>query len=66
MATAQQTLEQFAKEVKDSMKQNNGKWEKMFGDNINAINSVTNNRYRGINQFMLSFKSASKKYKNKV
>jgi len=66
MATAQQTLEQFAKEVIESMKSNNGKWEKMFGENINAINSVTNNRYRGINQLMLSFKSASKKYKNNI
>jgi len=66
MATAQQTLEQFKDDVVSSMKQNNGRWEKMFGDNINAINSVTNNRYRGINQFMLSFKSASKKYKNNI
>jgi len=66
MPTAQQTLEQFKDDVVSSMKQNNGRWEKMFGDNINAINSVTNNRYRGINQFMLSFKSASKKYKNNI
>ena len=66
MATAQQTLEQFKDDVVSSMKQNNGRWEKMFGDNINAINSVSNNRYRGINQFMLSFKSASKKYKNNI
>jgi len=66
MSTAQQTLEQFKDDVVSSMKQNNGRWEKMFGDNINAINSVTNNRYRGINQFMLSFKSASKKYKNNI
>ena len=66
MATAQQTLEQFKDDVVSSMKQNNGRWEKMFGDNINAINSVTNNRYRGINQFMLSFKSESKKYKNNI
>ena len=66
MATAQQTLEQFKDDVVSSMKQNNGRWEKMFGDNINAINSVTNNRYRGINQFMLSFKSASQKYKNNI
>ena len=28
MATAQQTLEQFAKEVIASMKKNNGRWEK--------------------------------------
>ena len=66
MATAQQTLEQFKDDVVSSMKQNNGRWEKMFGDNINAINSVSNNRYRGINQFMLSFKSASQKYKNNI
>ena len=66
MATAQQTLEQFKDDVVSSMKQNNGRWEKMFGDNINAINSVTNNRYSGINQFMLSFKSASQKYKNNI
>jgi len=66
MATAQQTLEQFAKEVIASMKKNNGRWEKMFGENINAFNSVTNNRYRGINQLMLSFTSASKKYKNNI
>ena len=66
MSTAQQTLEQFKDDVVSSMKQNNGRWEKMFGDNINAINSVTNNRYGGINQFMLSFKSESKKYKNNI
>jgi len=66
MATAQQTLEQFKNDVVDSMKKNNGRWEKMFGDNINAVNSVTNNRYSGINQFMLSFKSESKKYKNNI
>ena len=66
MATAQQTLEQFKDDVVSSMKQNNGRWEKMFGDNIDARNSVTNNRYRGINQFMLSFKSESKKYKNNI
>ena len=66
MSTAQQTLEQFKDDVVSSMKQNNGRWEKMFGDNINAINSVTNNRYSGINQFMLSFKSESKKYKNNI
>ena len=59
MATAQQTLEQFKNEVVDSMKKNKGKWQEMFGENINAINSVTNNRYRGINQLMLSFTSAS-------
>ena len=63
---AQQTLEQFAKEVIASMKKNNGRWEKMFGDNIDAINSVTNNRYRGINQLMLSFTSECKKYKNNI
>ena len=66
MATAQQTLEQFANDVVDSMKKNNGRWEKMFGENINAFNSVTNNRYRGINQLMLSFTSESKKYKNNI
>jgi len=66
MATAQQTLEQFAKEVIASMKKNNGRWEKMFGDNINAFNSVTTNRYRGINQLILSFTSESKKYKNNI
>ena len=66
MTTAQQTLEQFKNEVIDSMKKNNGRWEKMFGDNIDALNSVTNNRYNGINQFMLSFKSESKKYKNNI
>ena len=33
---------------------------------INAINSLTNNRYNGINQFMLSFKSESQKYKNNI
>ena len=66
MTTAQQTLEQFKNEVVDSMKKNNGRGEKMFGDNIDAINSVTNNRYRGINQLMLSFTSTSKKYKNNI
>ena len=66
MSTAQQTLEQFKDDVVSSMKQNNGRWEKMFGDNIDASNSVSNNRYRGINQFMLSFKSESKKYKNNI
>jgi antirestriction protein ArdC len=63
---ANQILEQFAKEVIDSMKKNNGRWEKMFGDNIDAINSVTNNRYRGINQLMLSFTSKNKEYKNNI
>ncbi len=63
---ANQILEQFAKEVIDSMKKNNGKWEKMFGENINAFNSTTNNRYRGINQLMLSFTSECKKYKNNI
>jgi len=66
MTTAQQTLEQFAKEVIASMKENNGRWEKMFGENINAFNSTTNNRYRGINQLMLSFTSECKKYKNNI
>ena len=66
MATAQQTLEQFKDDVVSSMKQNIGRWEKMFGENINAFNSVTNNRYRGINQLMLSFTSASKEYKNNI
>ena len=66
MTTAQQTLEQFAKEVIASMKKNNGRWEKMFGENINAFNSTTNNRYRGINQLMLSFTSECKKYKNNI
>ena len=66
MAAAQQTLEQFAKEVIASMKKNNGKWEKMFGENINAFNSVINNSYRGINQLMLSFTSAPKEYKNNI
>ena len=66
MATAQQTLEQFRTEVVDSMKKYQGQWQRMFGENINAINSVTNNRYRGINQLMLSFTSASKKYKNNI
>ena len=63
---ANQILEQFAKEVIDSMKKNNGRWEKMFGKNINAFNSVTNNRYRGINQLMLSFTSENKEYKNNI
>ena len=63
---ANQILEQFAKEVIDSMKKNNGRWEKMFGENINAFNSVTNNRYRGINQLMLSFTSENKEYKNNI
>ena len=63
---ANQILEQFAKEVIDSMKKNNGKWEKMFGENINAFNSTTNDRYRGINQLMLSFTSECKKYKNNI
>ena len=66
MATAQQTLEQFAKEVIASMKKNNGRWEKMFGENINAFNSVTNNRYRGVNQLILSFKSSKLKFKNNI
>ena len=66
MATAQQTLEQFKNDVVDSMKKNNGRWEKMFGENINAFNSVTNNRYRGINQLILSFTSENKEYKNNI
>ena len=63
---ANQILEQFAKEVIDSMKKNNGRWEKMFGENINAFNSTPNNRYRGINQLMLSFTSENKEYKNNI
>ena len=63
---ANQILEQFAKEVIDSIKKNNGRWEKMFGENINAFNSLTNNRYRGINQLMLSFTSENKEYKNNI
>ena len=63
---ANETLEQFAKEVIASMKKNNGRWEKMFGENINAFNSVTNNRYRGINHLMLSFTSENKEYKNNI
>ena len=66
MATAQQTLEQFRTEVVDSMKKYQGQWQRMFGENINAINSVTNNRYRGINQLMLSFTSENKEYKNNI
>jgi len=63
---ANEILEQFAKEVIDSMKKNNGRWEKMFGENINAFNSLTNNRYRGINQLILSFRSENKEYKNNI
>ena len=63
---ANQILEQFAKEVIDSMKKNNGRWEKRFGENINGFNSLPNNRYRGINQLMLSFTSENKEYKNNI
>tara|TARA_R100001594_G_scaffold381_1_gene1517 strand:- start:9 stop:935 length:927 start_codon:yes stop_codon:yes gene_type:complete len=66
MATGEQTLSDFTKEVIDSMKANNGRWEKMFGENLDAINSTTNNRYRGVNQLILSFKTTSKKYKNNI
>ena len=44
MATGEQTLSDFTKEVIDSMKANNGRWEKMFGENLDAINSTTTNR----------------------
>ena len=66
MATCEQTLSDFTKEVIDSMKANNGRWEKMFGENLDAINSTTNNRYRGVNQLILSFKCNRLKYKNNI
>ena len=66
MATGEQTLSDFTKEVIDSMKANNGRWEKMFGENLDAINSTTNNRYRGVNQLILSFKCNRLKYKNNI
>ena len=66
MATGEQTLSDFTKEVIDSMKANNGRWEKMFGENLDAINSTTNNRYRGVNQLILSFKCSKLKFKNNI
>jgi len=66
MATGEQTLSDFTKEVIDSMKANNGRWEKMFGDQLDAINSTTNNRYRGVNQLILSFTCNRLKYKDNI
>ncbi len=66
MSTGEQTLSNFTKEVIESMKSNNGRWEKMFGENLDAINSTTNNRYRGVNQLILSFKSSKLKFKNNI
>ena len=66
MATGEQTLEQFRDEVVESMKKYQGKWQRMFGDNLDAINSTTNNRYRGVNQLILSLKSKKLKFKNNI
>ena len=66
MATGEQTLEQFRDEVVESMKKYQGKWQRMFGDQLDAINSTTDNRYRGVNQLILSFKSKKLKFKNNI
>ena len=66
MAIAKEVINNFTKSVIESMKKNGSNWDKMFGDNVDPINVVSNKRYRGINWAMLSFDCEDKKYANNI
>ena len=66
MAIAKEVINNFTKSVIESMKKNGSNWNKMFGDNLDPINVVSNKRYRGINWAMLSYECESKKYADNI
>ena len=66
MAIAKEVINNFTKSVIESMKKNGSNWNKMFGDNLDPINVVSNKRYRGINWAMLSFDCEDKKYGDNI
>ncbi len=66
MAIAKEVINNFTKSVIESMKKNGSNWNKMFGDNLDPINVISNKRYRGINWAMLSFDCEDKKYAHNI
>ena len=66
MAIAKEVINNFTKSVIESMKKNGSNWDRMFGDNVDPINVISNKRYRGINWAMLSFECEEKKYGNNI
>ena len=66
MAIAKEVINNFTKSVIESMKKNGSNWDKMFGDNLDPINVISNKRYRGINWAMLSFDCEDKKYAHNI
>ena len=66
MAIAKEVINNFTKSVIESMKKNGSNWNKMFGDNLDPINVISNKRYRGINWAMLSFDCEDKKYADNI
>ena len=66
MAIAKEVINNFTKSVIESMKKNGSNWDKMFGDNLDPINVISNKRYRGINWAMLSFDCEDKKYADNI
>jgi antirestriction protein ArdC len=66
MAIAKEVISTFNKEMIASLKKNGSNWDKMFGDNLDPINVISNKRYRGINWAMLSFECECKKYAHNI
>ena len=66
MAIAKEVINNFTKSVIESMKKNGSNWDKMFGDNLDPINVISNKRYKGINWAMLSFECECKKYADNI
>ena len=66
MAIAKEVINNFTKSVIESMKKNGSNWDKMFGDNLDPINVISNKRYKGINWAMLSFDCEGKKYAHNI
>ena len=66
MAIAKEVINNFTKSVIESMKKNGSNWNKMFGDNLDPINVISNKRYRGINWAMLSFDCEDKKHADNI
>ena len=66
MAIAKEVINNFTKSVIESMKKNGSNWDRMFGDNVDPINVISNKRYRGINWAMLSFDCEDKKYADNI
>ena len=66
MAIAKEVINNFTKSVIESMKKNGSNWDKMFGDNLDPINVISNKRYKGINWAMLSFDCEDKKYAHNI